>query len=108
MTEYRCPCCGGAITAPMSVDGLLGLPHSPLERRILSAIVAAYPEHVEKPELINAMYWDDPNGGPDDAARTTDVHVYRINRRIAKHGWQIVAMFGNGTRALRRIEQVVA
>lgn len=108
MSKYRCPCCGGEMPAPPAPELLLELKVSPLQRRILECVARAYPGHAKTLKVIDAMYWDDPNGGAVTARNAISVHSHRLNEKLAPFGWQIGCFDGFGTLSLRQIEQVAA
>jgi len=40
-------------------------------------------------ELVDIIYGDDSNGGPDDAAAAIHVHIHRLNRTLRDDGLRI-------------------
>ncbi len=88
---FSCPCCGAPIAADRLPARMLtdvrGLPLQ--ERRILEALVRAYPRAIDGAGLVDAVYFDRPDGGPLDAANFVQQLVSRLRRRLAPLGWTI-------------------
>jgi DNA-binding response OmpR family regulator len=63
----KCPCCGGDM--PERDPGAYGegLRLSSYERRLFDRLVKSFGRWVRSPALIEAIYGDDPDGGPDNA-----------------------------------------
>jgi hypothetical protein len=87
--SHRCPTCKQAIQNPdeLLIDVAAGVVQwngrrAVLKRgnqmRILAALHGVYPGAMHKSRIIDAMYGDDPDGGPDradDCLRTTIAHM---------------------------------
>ena len=82
MAGAVCPCCGGVIAR----DPLAGLRDelTPMQRRIYDAVHA---RAKTKAQLIDALWGDDPNGGPDDAGNVLGVHLFKLNQRLSDRGF---------------------
>lgn len=78
----------------MPVDGLKAIPFTPLERRLIDAVVEIYPRSARREYLIDAVWGTDPNGGPVDPNNNIDVHRVRINRVMRPIGWEVVSRRG--------------
>jgi hypothetical protein len=63
-------------------------------RRILEALAKRWMTYEE---LMDAIYWDREDGGPE-CRQTLYVLVRRTNELIIPLGWQIVAELGQGSR----------
>lgn len=50
--------------------------------RILAMLRAAYPRMVETADLLDAMYWDHPDGGPKLARVNLAIAVLRLRQKI--------------------------
>lgn len=105
-----CPCCLQPMAAAKApVDALESVPFSRLEHRIVTAMLESYPRTVNMQNLINACYWDDPNGGPDNPATTVMVTIGRLRKKLPPHGWTIPRnKAGNGNIAHYRLVPVEA
>jgi hypothetical protein len=73
MSADRCPHCGQVVPPDLALP------------RILERLYAAVRERPRtSSELHDIVWFDDPNGGPE--WRTLHVHIWRLNRRLAKNG----------------------
>ena len=63
---------------------------SHIEATILDALLGAE-KIVTTDALIDAIWGDDPEGGPDDALNTLRVHINRIRSMLERSGlrWQV-------------------
>lgn len=86
-----CPTCGQALpSAEIAVEGLLHLPTlTEQERRAVRLLIQTYPRPASRESLIDALWGDDPEGGPDDIAPRLRVVLHHIRRKIAAMGWMI-------------------
>ena len=87
-----CPACGQPLP-PADVE-LQG----PVRNRIY-ACVKQHPHGVTAEQLIAAVYFDDPNGGPRCAANVISATVWHINQRLKAYGVRIHG--GRGGRGAR-------
>ena len=86
--KVHCPCCNTLIES-LDVEDLAFIALSPLERRIVEALISSYPRLVTRDYIIDQMYWDDPDGGPLDAYNTMHVVMMKVRRKLSKFGWTI-------------------
>jgi DNA-binding response OmpR family regulator len=85
-----CPCCGGAInTGKAPLESLPEMNVAEQKRRIVAALVRAFPRAVDVKDLVEALYWDNPSCGPDGAERVLRVHVSGLRRDLKRYGWTI-------------------
>lgn len=68
---------------------------TPYEASTLLAL-ASTRAHISKAELIDALYGDDPDGGPDFADSVVKVHICRLRRKLAPYGWKIDTEYNRG------------
>jgi hypothetical protein len=82
--------------------------HGPVRQRVVD-LIANRPDGITRGELINLVYADDPNGGPD-TPNTISVLVKDANKELAAQGYCIEpAWLGRGARyRLVRIAQEAA
>lgn len=82
-----CPGCG----QPFKTDRITAARDvlSPTQRRILDEIRAKQGRTVT--QLANAVWEDDPNGGPLSANRNISVQISKANKRLEKFGLKIGA-----------------
>lgn len=59
------------------------------ERKIVESLARAYPRAVEKSALIDLLYDDDPQGGPDDPGNVVSTLVCRLRSKLPNYGWTI-------------------
>lgn len=57
---------------------------TPMQRRILE-VLAARPL-VSHTGMIDALYGDDPDGGPEDPVRVISVHILNLRRQVERYG----------------------
>jgi hypothetical protein len=95
-----CPCCGHEV-AEVPAKALQYLELPTMQQRLVSLLAGAYPRAIDRSALVGLMWEGDPNGGPDSALRTMDVHQFRANKKLAAFGWRITSQF----KASRKIER---
>jgi len=66
------------------------VPFGIIERRIAKALSVRFGCWVQTRALINAAYWDRPDGGPSDAKGSVKQHIHHIRLKLAPHGLTIV------------------
>jgi DNA-binding response OmpR family regulator len=84
-----CPCCGQALNNRASLESLASAPLAKLEHRIIDAMVRAYPRSVTRAGLVDVLYFDDPDGGPDSAENIVAVMMVRLRKKLPPYGWTI-------------------
>jgi hypothetical protein len=71
--------------------------HGPVRQRIVD-VIANRPDGITRAELLDVVYGDDPNGGPDNP-NTICVLINHANEELAAQGWHIApARLGRGAR----------
>lgn len=98
-----CPCCGSPLTEVASV-GLM-LPMSKLERRIFDRLSNSFGKWVPASALVHACYWDDPDGGPDNAPRAVCATIRQLRKKVREFGMAIDWSGGRGDGERRLIWQ---
>ncbi len=83
--ERCCPYCKQ--TMPLSFKIEANLP--PAWRAMLDIIYRAGEHGISTDRLVNLVYSDDPNGGPDNAVKSIHVRICRMNKRLRPLGWLI-------------------
>lgn len=110
-----CPCCGNpcdpltAIKAELQMTfRVRGVNLWPQELYILSALYR-WDGLVTNSRLIDVLYGDDPDGGPETADVVVKVVVSRIRKKIKKAGlhWTIETFAAQGYRLVRFRKQSV-
>jgi hypothetical protein len=69
-----------------------------VKRRIFAAIDRR--PGISADELMNVVYADDPNGGPD-SRKCVHVHIHQFNKRLAREGMTIKGHTTDGYKILR-------
>jgi DNA-binding response OmpR family regulator len=101
-----CPCCGQlSDSAPpffvdednnaVRVDGKT-LTLSPLQTKLAAVMAKKYPHTATKVGIIELMYGDDPNGGPEYAESIIGIYVHAIRRKIKGTSLSIENIWGVG------------
>lgn len=74
-----CPCCGGT----GRIEEKAPVPLPPMQFRIYDVVRRA--KHgISGPRLIDAVYADRSDGGPEFAEQSVYVQIRNLNRRLAK------------------------
>lgn len=101
----ECPCCGSRVPA-LPIEGLASVPVTTQQRRILDAMVRAYPRIVGNEYLFDAVWGDRADGGPNgDLMNQIAVQMVKINRVIRPLGWQLSGAY-NGRAGAKRLMQI--
>ncbi|NMG39826.1 hypothetical protein GRZ55_11280 [Chelativorans sp. ZYF759] len=87
--SFICPCCGSPIAKAAPIEALDAAALSPQERRVVVALAGIYPRSVERRALIDTLYFDDPNGGPECANNVLGMVLARLRKKLPSHGWTI-------------------
>jgi hypothetical protein len=91
MTKLEvCPCCGQTIAPPLI------FPTRPVSQRLYD-FVAKRPAGVTTNQIADAIYGDDPNGGPD-SPNAVKALIWRLNVILkVKHHMAIRGSMGRGS-----------
>ena len=90
MTGCPCPTCGQPMNTPrMPLQALRLVEFGKRKRRLVAALADAYPRAVNGAALIDAVYGDDPNGGPEAAELVLTALVSQLRGKLAPMGWTI-------------------
>lgn len=91
-TKVKCPCCRREVNQPdlEAVIDWYDIP--PQEEAILRAVWAGKGRPVQNERIIDAMYADDPDGGPSPQAayRALKVSMHHLRERLRLSGVKIV------------------
>lgn len=96
-----CPCCGftAGKKTPVEIAELVSL--SRLERVIFDTLAAQFGRFVPGPALADAVYADDPDGGPFSAVSCVGVRTISLRKKIEPFGLVIDGRTGpNGGRRM--------
>jgi DNA-binding response OmpR family regulator len=90
-----CPCCGAETATRITPANLLAYLHvSPTEHRILSVLVRHYGKEVPSRTLIEAMYSEREDGGPDDGGNSFRVRTSKLRKKLRPFGYTIRGFWG--------------
>lgn len=98
-----CPTCGHQTTEELPMSALGGVCLSKQLRRILDVFVNRFGRPVYTEEIVEALYFDDPNGGAETAASVINVRLFELRRRILPLGFSIEGKRGKQGRRLVRV-----
>lgn len=103
---FICPCCKQTLDAPRApLDGLTSAPLAPQQRKIVAALARVYPRFLGKEAVIDAVYGDDPDGGPETVETIIKARISQTRSVIGKFGWTISnAQSGRGSHGRYRLE----
>lgn len=87
--KYSCPCCGGDIGEAASLEAVAEAVSSPTRNTILSMLIRSIGRPVLRDAMIDRLYGDRADGGPERAANIIMVQVSRLRREIEPFGWTI-------------------
>lgn len=101
-----CPCCNQPINADRaSMDALVELRLTSLELAVLQTLIDAYPRYVQRGRLIDAVWGDDIDGGPENATNILFIVSGRLRKKIEPYGWTISRnVKGLGSQKRHRLE----
>lgn len=97
MSDSICPCCGQP--RPGYYDEIADLARlTKAQRRLFIVLAERRGSVVSWRDMLNAIYFDDVEGGPLNAKRT--VHVIRCyaNKKLSTFGLRISTTYGSGYR----------
>jgi hypothetical protein len=83
----HCPCCGTPVNALPLEQAMLSL--TPLMQRIVRQVERR--PGISRAALADAVYADDPDGGPMWAEKTVSVTIAQQRDKLAAAGWQLVS-----------------
>lgn len=90
MAPCPCPTCGQPMNAPrVPLEALRLVEFGKRKRRLVAALADAYPRAVNGAALLDAVYGDDPNGGPEAADMALRVLVSQLRKKLVPMGWTI-------------------
>ena len=65
------------------------IPMTYLESRMVNALLEKYPGGTSRDALIEALYFDDPGGGPLAAKNNIRVRICTLRKKLKRYGWTI-------------------
>jgi hypothetical protein len=101
MSMIPCPCCGGRgeieERAPVELVGL--------QFKIFDE-VRRHPHGIDTPKLVDCIYADRIDGGPDSALKTIHVMVWQLNRKLAKAGLRVANTARSGGGGVYKLQRL--
>lgn len=88
MKTMACPCCGGK--GKVELRKPLPIQLAPIQSRIYRAVQAA-PDAIGGQKLIEIVYSDRRDGGPESATACIHTLINQMNKRLAKVGEKLCA-----------------
>jgi hypothetical protein len=85
-----CPTCNRPMEATRApIEGLTSAVMGPIERRIVEALVRAYPRSITRDRMVDIVYADERDGGPDRAQVIMSILMGRLRPKLVQFGWTI-------------------
>lgn len=85
-----CPCCGHDLGENvLPIERLRYLDLSANQRAMIDALVEVYPNGMHPQRVVDRMYADDPEGGPDRAYEAARYAAYDLRKKLEPYGWTI-------------------
>lgn len=105
--KVLCPTCHRPMSEHAPADALKDARLDPQCRIIVTELVAAYPKSVPTVRLFDALYFDDPNGGPDNPRSVVAVKISNLRRQLKPYGWTVPKInIGEGLHGRYRLEPI--
>lgn len=92
--HFSCPTCGGHLGEAAKIDDVRAALTRPAWRTIFDLLARAPGRSVMRDTLIEALYGDRADGGPERADHVIKAHVSQLRRIIEPFGWTITVSRG--------------
>jgi DNA-binding response OmpR family regulator len=94
--SIECPCCHQPTTglAPESLSAFVQF--SPSERKVFDVLASRFGRDVPTPFLLDCLYRERPDGGPECAETTLHVFAHKLRKKIQPYGYDIRGRSGTG------------
>lgn len=103
----KCPCCGGETVKIDPRRLTIHLGFTPQQRKIYTTLANHFNEFVPAERVVDAMYKDDPNGGPDCAHNVLRMQLVAMRKALAE--WNVeISKHLRGGYVLRWAEEKAA
>lgn len=90
MTALCCPTCGQSLPDGLvPVEALVDAALTTQQMAVIELLIRAYPRSVTMAVIVDSLWGDDPNGGPEDPRNIVHIQLSRIRKMIRHHGWTI-------------------
>lgn len=87
--QYSCPCCGGFIGEAAPIEQVRESITAPAQRIIFDLLSRSIGYAVRRDAIIDRMYGDRADGGPETADLILKAQVSQLRRRIEPFGWTV-------------------
>jgi predicted transcriptional regulator with HTH domain len=87
--DMKCPTCGQTIHAALDISGLISASLSPSEEKMLVILSNIYPNGRSISDFVDALYSDDPDGGPLQARNIVAKFAHHLRRKLEPHNWTV-------------------
>ena len=87
--SYCCPACGGHIGEAAPIETVREAVTAPVKKVIFDMLARRVGRAVLKDSIIDAVYGNRADGGPETASTTIQVQVCQLRRIIEPFGWTI-------------------
>ena len=91
-----CPCCGQPVP-PGRLQALRSLDLTPRQRALVDTLAARMGEWVATDRLADAVYADDPDGGPQNPNQIVADQIYHMGDVLSAAGYAIEAYRGGSS-----------
>ena len=106
--DMKCPTCGQTIHAAPDISGLRSVRLSPYEEKMLVILTSIYPMGRSIPYFVDALYSDDPDGGPLQARNVVDKVAHHLRRKLEPYDWTVSRSKGGiYSRGFYKLEKTV-
>ncbi len=94
------------MSADLKVVEALYLPN--YERRVLDALLSAFPRAMYCDAIASVIYAEEPTGGPLSSTNNVAVYLHRIRPKLEPHGWTVRSDYQGGPVRLRPLDAPLA
>lgn len=99
-----CPCCGQPMADAADPRAVLAtLKLSPMQLRVCNHLARHFGKWRTWDQIVEAIYADDPNGGPEDGRVVLDQFIFRARKRLVGSGLAIESYLGRGSVGRRMV-----
>lgn len=98
-----CACCGYSADKKDPTEISLAIELTRLERSVFDLLASRFGRQVTRTFILDAMYGDDPNGGPENATNVLHVVKCRLRKKIAPYGLDIITQQGRWANGIRMV-----
>lgn len=109
LQTVMCPCCGGFMGEAAPLDAVREKVRMGHQLIILDLLSRRVGRLVSNTDIVDAMYGDRADGGPENCGNVAKVTICRLKKTIEAFGWTIVSVGrGSGNTASYRLQPVEA